>query len=178
VIDISLSISVYTKCNYRPTTRVVANYRPDTLFLPFPSLLLSLYCYARPIGQAIIFCSCGFFLLSFDFFLFSSPILSGRILYVYHNSTYDTAVVRISNACLKYAARGSLGIQDAEITQKNRHLRTIAQLCRAIGLSSQLKHVSTIGKNLLNSNICSTCPHSTVNFGSLRPWFHVKIKLF
>ena len=26
---------------------------------------------------------------------------------------------------------------------------------------------STIGKNLLNSNIFSTCPHSMVNFGSL-----------
>jgi len=45
--------------------------------------------------------------------------------------------------CLKYAARGSLKIQDA----KNRHFGTIAQLCRAIGLSSELRHVSTIGKN-------------------------------
>jgi len=33
---------------------------------------------------------------------------------------------------------------------KNRHLGTIAQLCRVI--SSQLRHVSSIGKNLLNSN--------------------------
>jgi len=32
------------------------------------------------------------------------------------------------------------------MTQKNRHLRTIAQLCPAI--SSQLKHVSTIGKTV------------------------------
>jgi len=37
---------------------------------------------------------------------------------------------------------GSLQIRDA----KNRHLGTIAQLCRAI--SSQLRHVSTIGKKL------------------------------
>jgi len=29
---------------------------------------------------------------------------------------------------------------------KNRHLRTIAQLCLAV--SSQLKHISTVGKNL------------------------------
>jgi len=34
---------------------------------------------------------------------------------------------------------------------------TIAQLCRAI--SSQLRHVSTIGKKLSNSNISSTCSH-------------------
>jgi len=40
-------------------------------------------------GQAIIFYSCGFF------FFFSSPILSGRILDVYHTSTHDVALVRI-----------------------------------------------------------------------------------
>ena len=40
--------------------------------------------------------------------------------------------------------------------------RTTAQLCRAI--SSQLTHLSTIGKNLLNSNISSTCPRNMMNF--------------
>jgi len=49
---------------------------------------------------------------------------------------------------------------------KNRHLCTIAQLCRAI--SSQLRHVSTtIGKSLLSSNMSSRCPHNIVNFGPL-----------
>ena len=48
---------------------------------------------------------------------------------------------------------------------KNRHLRTIAQLCRAI--SSQLRHVSTIGKNLLSSNISPTRPYNMANFGPL-----------
>ena len=48
---------------------------------------------------------------------------------------------------------------------KNRHLRTIAQLSRAV--SPQLRHVSTIGKKLLSSNISSTCPYSMVNFGPL-----------
>jgi len=43
------------------------------------------------------------------------------------------------------------------MTQKNRHLRTIAQICRAI--SSQLSHVSTTGKKLLNGNISSICLH-------------------
>jgi len=44
---------------------------------------------------------------------------------------------------------------------------TIGQICRAI--SSQRRHVSTIGKrNLLNSNISPTCPHDImVNFGPL-----------
>jgi len=44
------------------------------------------------IGQAIIFCSCGFYLL-LSFFLFSSPILSGRMLLVdvYYTSTHDVS---------------------------------------------------------------------------------------
>ena len=50
-------------------------------------------------------------------------------------------------------------------TQKNRHLGTIAQLCRAI--SSQLRHVSTISKNLSNIDTSSTCPHNIVNFGPI-----------
>jgi len=49
--------------------------------------------------------------------------------------------------------------------KKNRHLGTIAQICRAI--SSQLRHVSTIGKNLLNSNTSSICPDNMVNFSPL-----------
>jgi len=48
---------------------------------------------------------------------------------------------------------------------KNRHLRTIAQLCRAV--SSQLRHISTIGKSMLSSNICSTCSHNMANLGLL-----------
>jgi len=44
---------------------------------------------------------------------------------------------------------------------KTRQLGTIEQLCRAV--SSQLRNVSTIGKN----NISSTCPHNMVNFGPL-----------
>jgi len=36
-----------------------------------------------------------------------------------------------------------------------------------VGLSSQLRHVSMIGKKWLNSNISSTCPHNMANFGPL-----------
>ena len=53
----------------------------------------------------------------------------------------------------------------ANTGRKNRHFGTIAQLCRAI--SSQLRHVSTIGKNLLSSNTSATCPDNMVNFGPL-----------
>jgi len=48
---------------------------------------------------------------------------------------------------------------------KNRHLRTIAQVCRAI--SSQLRHVSTIRKKLLSSSISPTRPYNMVNFDPL-----------
>jgi len=48
---------------------------------------------------------------------------------------------------------------------KNRYLCTITQICRAI--SSQLRHASTIGKNLLSSNISPTCPYNMVKFSPL-----------
>jgi len=48
---------------------------------------------------------------------------------------------------------------------KNRHLRTIAQLCWAI--SSQLRHISTIGKKLVKQQYSPTCPYNMVNFGPL-----------
>jgi len=60
--------------------------------------------------------------------LLSSPNLSRRGLDVYHTSTHGVALVRIHDA-------------------KNRHFGTIAQLCRAV--SSELRHVSTIGKKLV-----------------------------
>jgi len=52
-----------------------------------------------------------------------------------------------------------------KMMQKNCHLSTIAQLCPAI--SSELRRVSTIGKNVLSSNISSRCPYNMVNFGPL-----------
>ena len=63
--------------------------------------------------------------------------------------------------CEMCCAYGSLEMQDP----KNGHLGTMAQLCRAI--SSQLRHISTIGKKLLESNVFQTCPHNMVNFGPL-----------
>ena len=52
-----------------------------------------------------------------------------------------------------------------EKSPKIRHLGTIAQLCWAI--SSQLRHSSSIGKKLLNSNTSSTRPYNMVNIGPL-----------
>ena len=74
---------------------------------------------------------------------FSSPNLSDRRVDIYHTSTHAVALVRIYDAGLKCAALDSLEIQDA----KNRHLGTIAQICWCV--SSQLRHISTIGKKLV-----------------------------
>ena len=58
------------------------------------------------------------FLLSSSSFFFFSPNLSGRRLDVYHTSTHGVALVRISDAGLKLAARGSLEMQDAKKSPK------------------------------------------------------------
>ena len=61
------------------------------------------------IGQATVFCPVvsSFFYLSFRY-LFSSPNLNRRRLDVYHTSSHGVALVRIWDAGLKRAARGSL----------------------------------------------------------------------
>ena len=91
---------------------------------------------------------------------FSLPNLSSRRLDGYHILTHDVGLVRILNAGLKCAAHGSLKIQDP----KNRHMATIAQLCRAI--SSHLRHVSTTGKKLVKQQCL---PHMSSQYGELRP---------
>jgi len=58
------------------------------------------------------------FLSFFFFFFFSSPNLSGRKMDVYHTSTHDVVIVRIWNAGLKCAARGSLEMRNSKIRQK------------------------------------------------------------
>ena len=98
-----------------------------------------------------------FYILSF----FSSPNLSDRTLDVYHTSTHAVGL----SANLECRSE-MCGMRIAENAgPKNRHLGTIAQLCWAI--SSQLRHVSTIGKKVLSSNMSSTCPYNMVNFGPL-----------
>ena len=105
------------------------------------------------------------FILFLSFFFFSPPNLSGRRLDVYHTSThgvgYSANLECRSQMCCTRLAENT----ERKKVAKNRHLGTIAQLCRAI--SSQLRHVSTIEKNLLNINMSSTCPHNMVNLGPL-----------
>ena len=103
------------------------------------------------IRQAIIFLPCGFFFyLSIFYLLFFSPNLSSHRLDVYHNYTHGVALVRIKNVGLKCVARDSLEMNDPKKSPQIRHLGIITHVYRAI--FSQLRHLSTIGKNLLNSN--------------------------
>ena len=67
----------------------------------------------------IIFLSCGFFFFLSFFYLFFLAYSRHRRLVVYHTSTHGVALVRILNACLKCAVRGSLQIQDAKSRQKS-----------------------------------------------------------
>ena len=111
----------------------------------------------------IIFLPCDFCLLSFC--LFSSPNLSDRRLDVHHTSTHGVALVRISDACLKPAARGSLKTQDAKKSSK---IAIWAPLHNIVWL--YLRNEGTYQqweKNLLSSNVSSTSPHDMVNFGPL-----------
>jgi len=65
---------------------------------------------------------------------------------------------RISEMCCTWLA-GNAGPKKSP---KMRHLGTIVQLCRTI--SSQLRHVWTIEKILLNGNTSSAGPDNIVNF--------------
>jgi len=75
-----------------------------------------------------------------SFFFLSSPNLSGRRLDVYHTSTHGVALVRISDAGLKPAARGSLEMQDTKSRQKSpsgHHRTTLSGYNRNYGIYRQ-----------------------------------------
>jgi len=74
--------------------------------------------YGRPIAGHYIFALWFLLLSSILFLFFSSPNVSRHRLDVCHISTHGVALVRIYDAGLKRAARGSLKIQDAKRRQK------------------------------------------------------------
>jgi len=111
------------------------------------------------IGQAIIFLPCGFFFFLLSFFPRLISAAADSMSTIYFHTWCDPSAnlpSRSEMCCTRLA--GNTG-------RKNRHFGTIAQLSRAI--SSELRHVSSIGKKLLDSNTPSTCPDNMVNFGLL-----------
>jgi len=115
-------------------------------------------CHAESFIMATLWNRAGHYIFALWFLssFFSSPNLSGWRLDVYHTSTQCKFRMHVWNVL--HAALWNTGC-------KNRHFGTIAQLCQAV--PSQLRHVSTIGKNLLNIDTSSTRPHNLVNFGLL-----------
>jgi len=99
------------------------------------------------------------FLLLLFFLAYFQCSLFGRRLDVYHTSAHDVASANLEcmseMCCMRLAAKW----------RKNRLLRTIMQFVglylRNEGMHWQSK------KNLLNINICRTCPQIMVNFGPL-----------
>ena len=97
---------------------------------------------------------------SFFFFFFFPRLISAAAYF--HTWCGLSANLRCrSETCCKWLAENT----GCKKVAKNRHLGTIAQICWAI--SSQPRHVSTIGKNFLSSNMSSTCSRNMVNFGLL-----------
>ena len=97
------------------------------------------------IGQTIIFSSCGFF-----FFLSFFPRLISAVA--------DWMSVILPHMVLLAENTGRKKVA------KNRHLGSIAQLCRTI--SSQLRHVSTVGKKFVKQQYLL---HMSSQYGELRP---------
>jgi len=101
------------------------------------------------------------FALRFLSSFFSSPNLSGRRLDVDDWCGLSANLECMSEMCSTWLAENT----GRKKSRQKSPSGTIAQLCRAI--SSQLRHVSTIGKNMLSSNMSSTCPHNMANFDPL-----------
>jgi len=77
------------------------------------------------------------------------------------------ALVRIYDAGLKRAARGSLKIQDAKSRPKIAIWAPSHMFVGLYNIFATKAGIDNRGKNLLNSNISSICPHNMVNFGLL-----------
>ena len=112
---------------------------------------------------AIIFSSCGFFFPSSFYLLFlaySQPSQIGCLRYFHTWCGFSANLeCRSEMYCTRLA--GNTGRKKSP---KNRHLRTIAQLCRAV--SSQLRHVSTIEKKAFKLQYVL---HMSPQYGELRP---------
>ena len=112
------------------------------------------------IGQTIIFCPVvsSFFLL---FFLtYSQPSQTGCLPY-FHTWCGISANLRCrSETCCTRLSENT----GRKKVAKNRHLGTIAKLCRAI--SSQLRHVSTIGKKIVKQQYLL---HTSSQYGEFQP---------
>ena len=97
-----------------------------------------------------------FLFSSTSFFLADSQWLEIGCLPYFHTQCGLSANLEcMSEVCYTRLAE----IQGGKITQSAHHPTT------SQAISSELRHLSTIGKKLLNSNTSSICRHNMVNFG-------------
>ena len=113
---------------------------------------------------AIIFLCCGLFFFFFFFFFFFPRLISAAADWmsaILPHLVWPSAYLecRSEMCCTRLA--GNAGPKKVA---KNRHLGTIAQLCRTI--SSQLRHASTIGKKLVKQQYVL---QASSQYGELRP---------
>jgi len=108
---------------------------------------------------------CGFFFLLSIFYSFllaySQPSQIGCLPYFYTWCGLSANSGCMSETCCTRLAENT----GRKKSPKIRHLRTIAQFCWV--MSSQLRHILSIGKSLLNRNISPTCAHNMANLGPL-----------
>ena len=78
---------------------------------------------------------------------------------LFHRAAILTTGLKTEMCCTRLA-----GNKGRKNDAKNRHMRTIAQLCRAI--SSQVRHASTIGKKLLKQQYF---PNMSLQYSELLP---------
>jgi len=118
-------------------------------------LVLSCFLWRLYGADADIIMFAPWFLLSIFFYLFPSLYLSRLTLDVYHTSTHGVALVHANLGCRSETSCRRLSkIQDAKIAKNSpsAHYRTALS-----GYIFATKALSTIWKDLLNSNISSTC---------------------
>jgi len=121
------------------------------------------------IFMAALPCRCGhyifilWFLLSFyllSFCLACQPLQIGCLPYFHTWCSLSVNLgCRCETCCTQLAENTG-----CKKSPKIRHLRTIAQLCRAI--SSQLRHVTTIGKKIVKQQYLA---HMSLQYGELQP---------
>ena len=110
--------------------------------------------------RTLYFCPVILYLLLFFFPRLISAVQTGCLPYFHTWCGLSANLGCRSDTCCARLAENT----GRKKSQKNRHLCTIAQLCRP--MSSQLRHVSTIGKKLVKQQYIL---HTSSQYGELRP---------
>ena len=128
-------------------------------FLPlFPVFSYSSVMAACVADADIILLSCGFFLLSSSFFIprLISAVADCMSTILLHMVWPGANLECRSEMCCIWLA----GNSGPKKSPSGHHRTTLSG-------SSQLRHVWTIGKKVLNRNVSPTCPYNMVNFSPL-----------